>query len=217
VCAAAAGDDLAAGELSSSSASSADLLPGAPPGLDGGTHTRNARYALSVSQTQTQCLLLQSNKLSDAVQNQAWRCKTSMQHSVDTTFQLLLRCVAAASSARQDLQLHALHFFWSGSRWPLYADLPALHCWLRCRHTHKHLHLFCCGNACVQLGFHAKPIGLLNTEGFYDPLLAFFKHCVDEVRPPWLADVQCSLWQACTHACMHTSWCVGTVNLTVLS
>jgi hypothetical protein len=32
-----------------------------------------------------------------------------------------------------------------------------------------------------QLGFHAKPIGLLNTEGFYDPLLAFFKHCVDEV------------------------------------
>ncbi|WIA11291.1 hypothetical protein OEZ85_011414 [Tetradesmus obliquus] len=31
-----------------------------------------------------------------------------------------------------------------------------------------------------QLGFHAKPIGLLNTEGFYDPLLSFFKHCIDE-------------------------------------
>eukprot|EP00882_Tetradesmus_deserticola_P005529 GHRQ01005822.1.p1 GENE.GHRQ01005822.1~~GHRQ01005822.1.p1 ORF type:complete len:224 (+),score=78.32 GHRQ01005822.1:364-1035(+) len=31
-----------------------------------------------------------------------------------------------------------------------------------------------------QLGFHAKPIGLLNTEGFFDPLLAFFKHCIDE-------------------------------------
>eukprot|EP00878_Enallax_costatus_P031327 GHUV01034253.1.p1 GENE.GHUV01034253.1~~GHUV01034253.1.p1 ORF type:complete len:116 (+),score=38.20 GHUV01034253.1:430-777(+) len=31
-----------------------------------------------------------------------------------------------------------------------------------------------------QLGFHAKPIGLLNTEGFYDPLLNFFTHCIDE-------------------------------------
>lgn len=32
-----------------------------------------------------------------------------------------------------------------------------------------------------QLGFHAKPIGLLNTEGFYDPLLTFFQHCIQEV------------------------------------
>jgi hypothetical protein len=31
-------------------------------------------------------------------------------------------------------------------------------------------------------GFHAKPIGLLNVEGFYDPLLSFFDHCVAEVR-----------------------------------
>ena len=33
-----------------------------------------------------------------------------------------------------------------------------------------------------QLGFHAKPIGLLNTAGFFDPLVEFFKHCVTEVR-----------------------------------
>jgi predicted Rossmann-fold nucleotide-binding protein len=33
----------------------------------------------------------------------------------------------------------------------------------------------------LQLGFHAKPIGLLNAEGFYNPLLACFKHLVDEV------------------------------------
>ena len=33
-----------------------------------------------------------------------------------------------------------------------------------------------------QLGFHAKPIGLLNTAGFFDPLVEFFKHCVSEVR-----------------------------------
>jgi uncharacterized protein (TIGR00730 family) len=27
-----------------------------------------------------------------------------------------------------------------------------------------------------QLGFHAKPCGLLNVEGYFDPLLAFFDH-----------------------------------------
>jgi hypothetical protein len=32
-----------------------------------------------------------------------------------------------------------------------------------------------------QLGFHSKPIGLLNTEGFYDSLLTFFDHCIAEV------------------------------------
>ncbi|NEX61811.1 LOG family protein [Noviherbaspirillum galbum] len=32
----------------------------------------------------------------------------------------------------------------------------------------------------AQLGFHAKPIGLLNAAGFYDALLAFLKHVVDE-------------------------------------
>jgi uncharacterized protein (TIGR00730 family) len=31
-----------------------------------------------------------------------------------------------------------------------------------------------------QLGFHAKPMGLLNVEGFYDPLLAMFDHAVGE-------------------------------------
>ena len=31
-----------------------------------------------------------------------------------------------------------------------------------------------------QLGFHAKPMGLLNVNGFYDPLLALFDHAVRE-------------------------------------
>jgi len=31
-----------------------------------------------------------------------------------------------------------------------------------------------------QLGFHAKPMGLLNVQGFYDPLLALFDHAVGE-------------------------------------
>ena len=31
-----------------------------------------------------------------------------------------------------------------------------------------------------QLGFHAKPCGLLNVAGYYDPLLAFLDHTVDE-------------------------------------
>jgi uncharacterized protein (TIGR00730 family) len=36
-----------------------------------------------------------------------------------------------------------------------------------------------------QLGFHVKPMGLLNVQGFYDPLLALFDHAVDEgfLRP----------------------------------
>lgn len=33
-----------------------------------------------------------------------------------------------------------------------------------------------------QLGFHQKPIGLLNTEGFFDPLLAAFDAFIQEVR-----------------------------------
>ena len=32
----------------------------------------------------------------------------------------------------------------------------------------------------AQLGLHRKPFGLLNTAGFYDPLLAFFDHQVTE-------------------------------------
>ncbi|HJV92927.1 MAG TPA: TIGR00730 family Rossman fold protein [Azonexus sp.] len=31
-----------------------------------------------------------------------------------------------------------------------------------------------------QLGFHVKPMGLLNVNGFYDPLLALFDHAVAE-------------------------------------
>ena len=36
-----------------------------------------------------------------------------------------------------------------------------------------------------QLGFHVKPMGLLNVAGFYDPLLALFNHAVREgfLRP----------------------------------
>lgn len=32
----------------------------------------------------------------------------------------------------------------------------------------------------AQLGFHVKPIGLLNVAGFYDPLLAMFDHAAAE-------------------------------------
>lgn len=32
-----------------------------------------------------------------------------------------------------------------------------------------------------QLGFHRKPIGVLNINGFFDPLLAFFSHSVQQV------------------------------------
>ncbi|TMS58179.1 TIGR00730 family Rossman fold protein [Imbroritus primus] len=32
----------------------------------------------------------------------------------------------------------------------------------------------------LQLGYHTKPIGLLNVEGFYDGLLSFLRHACDE-------------------------------------
>ncbi|AEG68646.1 MULTISPECIES: TIGR00730 family Rossman fold protein [Ralstonia solanacearum species complex] len=32
----------------------------------------------------------------------------------------------------------------------------------------------------LQLGYHGKPIGLLNVAGFYDKLIAFIDHAVDE-------------------------------------
>ncbi|HKI36554.1 MAG TPA: TIGR00730 family Rossman fold protein [Gemmataceae bacterium] len=37
----------------------------------------------------------------------------------------------------------------------------------------------------AQLGLHAKPVGLLNVAGFFDPLLAWVEHCVGEgfLRP----------------------------------
>lgn len=31
-----------------------------------------------------------------------------------------------------------------------------------------------------QLGYHDKPVGILNVAGYFDPLLAFMNHCVDE-------------------------------------
>jgi uncharacterized protein (TIGR00730 family) len=34
--------------------------------------------------------------------------------------------------------------------------------------------------AWLQLGFHRKPVGLLNVDGYYDPLLAMMKHTVDQ-------------------------------------
>jgi len=42
-----------------------------------------------------------------------------------------------------------------------------------------------------QLGLHGKPCGLLNVDGYFDPLLAFLRHAVDEqfVRreyEPWM-------------------------------
>ena len=52
-----------------------------------------------------------------------------------------------------------------------------------------------------QLGFHVKPMGLLNLNGFYDPLLALFDRAVDEgflrapnraMRWPPAASTSCS-------------------------
>ncbi len=34
--------------------------------------------------------------------------------------------------------------------------------------------------AWLQLGFHRKPVGLLNVAGYYDPLLTMMKHTVDQ-------------------------------------
>ena len=44
---------------------------------------------------------------------------------------------------------------------------------------------FCEAVTWTQLGVHAKPCGLLNVAGFYDPLLAFFEHALHEqfLRP----------------------------------
>jgi uncharacterized protein (TIGR00730 family) len=32
----------------------------------------------------------------------------------------------------------------------------------------------------AQLGIHKKPVGLLNTAAYYDPLLAFFDHAMNQ-------------------------------------
>jgi uncharacterized protein (TIGR00730 family) len=43
-----------------------------------------------------------------------------------------------------------------------------------------------------QLGLHRKPIGLLNTAGYWNPLLAFLEHAVNErfLRAEYLEDLQ---------------------------
>ena len=35
-----------------------------------------------------------------------------------------------------------------------------------------------------QLGLHTKPVGVLNMRGYFDHLLDFFDHAVEEVGPP---------------------------------
>lgn len=32
----------------------------------------------------------------------------------------------------------------------------------------------------LQLGYHEKPVGILNTAGYFDPLIAMLHHMVDE-------------------------------------
>lgn len=61
-----------------------------------------------------------------------------------------------------------------------------------------------------QLGLHAKPCGLLNADGYFDRLLSFMQHLVDErfVRPENVAmlsvattpDALLDLMEACTPA-----------------
>lgn len=48
-----------------------------------------------------------------------------------------------------------------------------------------------------QLGYHDKPIGLLNTEGYYDGLLAFAKSSVEQ---GFLSDAQMSLIKTASQA-----------------
>jgi uncharacterized protein (TIGR00730 family) len=44
-----------------------------------------------------------------------------------------------------------------------------------------------------QLGLHSKPCGLLNVGGYYDGLVAFFRHSVDEgFLQPEHADMVCA-------------------------
>jgi cytokinin riboside 5'-monophosphate phosphoribohydrolase len=44
----------------------------------------------------------------------------------------------------------------------------------------------------AQIGLHTKPIGLLNVEGYFDPLLAFVQRAVDDgFISPQLGSVLC--------------------------
>lgn len=38
----------------------------------------------------------------------------------------------------------------------------------------------------LQLGYHRKPVGLLNVNGYFDHLLLYFDNCVDQVGPTLL-------------------------------
>ena len=44
----------------------------------------------------------------------------------------------------------------------------------------------------AQLGYHQKPVALLNVEGYYDPLIAMLRHTVEEgfMRAPFLDMLQ---------------------------
>lgn len=44
----------------------------------------------------------------------------------------------------------------------------------------------------AQLGYHQKPVALLNVDGYYDPLIAMLKHTVDEgfMRAPFFDMLQ---------------------------
>ena len=47
----------------------------------------------------------------------------------------------------------------------------------------------------LQLGFHQKPVALLNIDAFYQHLLGFFDHCVTEVSR------SASMFQRLLHGC----------------
>jgi uncharacterized protein (TIGR00730 family) len=44
----------------------------------------------------------------------------------------------------------------------------------------------------AQLGYHQKPVGLLDVNGYYDPLLAMLRHTIEEgfMRAPYLDIIQ---------------------------
>jgi uncharacterized protein (TIGR00730 family) len=44
----------------------------------------------------------------------------------------------------------------------------------------------------AQLGYHQKPVGLLDVNGYFDPLLAMLRHTVEEgfMREPYLDLIQ---------------------------
>jgi uncharacterized protein (TIGR00730 family) len=44
----------------------------------------------------------------------------------------------------------------------------------------------------AQLGYHQKPVGLLDVNGYFDPLLAMLRHTVEEgfMRAPYLDMIQ---------------------------